>query len=520
MNFSKSLKISIIFLIIFAWIFSGFPRIWHNPRIPPEIQVVKAANYLTNPSFTGGTTGWTLTTTVYDSTYYQDTAGSIKTATAVGKSKTATGSAQQTISTNIIGGSTVLLSLYWSKQCVGASCSINTIQVDIAKPSAPSTWVTIWSDTSIPAAGSATAWTGPSNLDVSSYFNETGQYQIRLYANLKSAANNTSAQALAWFDNINLNVIPPTYTQAAYRFYNNIDSTDVGTPLADLNTAASLSYSGQAFRLRLLLGIDTSSLAQSGQSFKLQYAQKVGSICGDDEIFSDITSTSTIAFYDNPTPSNGTNLTANANDPTDGSRTIVNQTYQEANPFTNSSAAIPSGQDGKWDFSLKDNGASANTAYCFRVVKSDGSLLDTYTVIPQITTASATIISVSVSDGTIAYGMLPLNTSKSTCTSELNDAQIVTNNGNVTENFLIRGQNSANWILAATAGTDQYVHKFLNGTCSTFSGGTTLTTSDQTFATGIAPNGTATLNLQITTPTATNYFTQQSVNVTITAVQQ
>ncbi|MGC8776163.1 MAG: hypothetical protein ACP5QN_02545, partial [Minisyncoccia bacterium] len=66
-----------------------------------------------------------------------------------------------------------------------------------------------------------------------------------------------------------------------------------------------------------------------------------------------------------------------------------NQTYEELNNFTNSVAAIPSGQDGKWDFSLKDNGASANTAYCLRIVKSDGTVLDTYNVIPQITTASA-----------------------------------------------------------------------------------------------------------------------------------
>jgi hypothetical protein len=42
MNFSKFLKISIIFLIIFSWIFSGFPAIWQNPRIPPEIQKAQA----------------------------------------------------------------------------------------------------------------------------------------------------------------------------------------------------------------------------------------------------------------------------------------------------------------------------------------------------------------------------------------------------------------------------------------------------------------------------------------------
>lgn len=198
----------LVFILIIGWIFSGWPQIWH---FPPKIQEAQATNYLTNPSFTGGTTGWTLTTTVYDSTYYQDTAGSVKTATAVGRNTSGTGSAEQTISTSIESGSTVLLSHYWSKQCVAVNCTKNTIQVDIAKPSAPTTWVTVWSDTSIPAFGSATAWTGPSNLDVSSNFNETGQYNIRLYADLTNG-NSKTAQSLAWFDNLNLDVTPPSGT--------------------------------------------------------------------------------------------------------------------------------------------------------------------------------------------------------------------------------------------------------------------------------------------------------------------
>jgi len=38
MSFKKFLKISIIFLVITGWLFSGFPQIWQNPRIPPKIQ--------------------------------------------------------------------------------------------------------------------------------------------------------------------------------------------------------------------------------------------------------------------------------------------------------------------------------------------------------------------------------------------------------------------------------------------------------------------------------------------------
>jgi hypothetical protein len=171
---------------------------------------------------------------------------------------------------------------------------------------------------------------------------------------------------------------------------------------------------------------------------------------------------------------------------------------------------------------LTQTALSANTQYWWKASAKDPDGSNTFTnssTCNNFTTVAATV-SVSVSDGAISYGILPANSTKSTCTSELNDAQTVTNDGNVTENFLIRGQNSANWTLAATAGSNQYVHKFLNGSCSTFSGGTALTTTDQSFVTGISPNGTTTLNLQINTPSQSTVYTQQSVDVTITAVQQ
>jgi hypothetical protein len=124
-------------------------------------------------------------------------------------------------------------------------------------------------------------------------------------------------------------------------------------------------------------------------------------------------------------------------------------------------------------------------------------------------------ISVTVSDGTVAYGTLPVNTTKSTLVGELNDLQTATNNGNVTENFNIKGQNSANWTLAASAGADQYVHKFSKDSGVSW---TALTTSYATLATGIAALGTQTFDLQITTPTSSTNYTQQSVDVTVQAV--
>ena len=132
-------------------------------------------------------------------------------------------------------------------------------------------------------------------------------------------------------------------------------------------------------------------------------------------------------------------------------------------------------------------------------------------------TATVTVqkISLSVSDGSIAYGIIPAGQSKSTC--DLNDTQTVTNDGNVAEDFSIKGKDSQYWTLASTPGFEQYVHKFDTSSCPVTWGGTPLTTSYQTMATNVAPNATTTLNLQITTPTVTNHYTEQDVSVTVMA---
>lgn len=153
------------------------------------------------------------------------------------------------------------------------------------------------------------------------------------------------------------------------------------------------------------------------------------------------------------------------------------------------------------------------------------SLIFVATGVKSATTANVTAtvtvqnISVTVSDGSIAYGTLGNNSTRSTIASDLNDVQVVSNNGNITEDVNIRGQNSVNWTLAASAGSDQYVHRFCNSSCGTPpTNYTALTTNYQTLASGLAASATTTLNLQINTPNPSTVFTQQSVDVTIQAV--
>ncbi len=180
-----------------------------------------------------------------------------------------------------------------------------------------------------------------------------------------------------------------SYEQSGYRFFNNNDSTDVGSPIASQDTPVTAPAQGTGFRLRLLMHVSGLDLDIGGEDFKLQIAERSGT-CDPEftgETYADLSSSSgDIRYYNNTTPADGVALTSNANDPTHSGDTVNDQTYEESNNFTNSESAIEVGEDGLWDFAIVDFSAAENTTYCVRVVKSDGSVLDTYTVMPEFTT--------------------------------------------------------------------------------------------------------------------------------------
>ncbi len=203
----------------------------------------------------------------------------------------------------------------------------------------------------------------------------------------------------AWIQGIDFSQIQsPEYTQSNWRMYTTAASTNVGTPLAAQNTPPLLTSIGQTFRLRLLIGVTESSVPIGLENFKLQYAVRSGtcdtSFTG--ETYADVTGATPIAYF-NGTPADGDNLTANANDPT-SANTIINQDYEEANNFTNTVATIAAGQDGLWDFSLQDT-TDFGEYYCLRVVEADGTLLDNYSQIPEVTTAGYLSVDIVDSGG-------------------------------------------------------------------------------------------------------------------------
>lgn len=208
--------------------------------------------------------------------------------------------------------------------------------------------------------------------------------------NINVTSFSTDAHLPPYRDVIVAKLQPPSQlSQSSYRWYANQDGTDVGSPLAGLNTVATTPQQGTPFRLRLTVHVSVSDREINGAGLKLQYALRSGS-CDtgfSGESYSDIsTSSGAIRYYDNVSPSDADALTPNANDPTHGADTVVAQSYQEANNFTNNISSITTGEDGLWDLALVDFSATASASYCFRVVRATGAQLEGYSVVPEITT--------------------------------------------------------------------------------------------------------------------------------------
>jgi hypothetical protein len=190
-----------------------------------------------------------------------------------------------------------------------------------------------------------------------------------------------------------------TLDQSAYRWFNNANSTDVGTVLASRDTPATAPTQGTKFRLRTLTHVTGAELSKDRGVFKLQYSVRVGTCDASftGESYGDVSATSgNIRYADNAGAVDGVALTANGNDPLHGADSVISQTYEEENRFRNTVATVSAGADGEWDFTLVDFSAPQGTTYCFRIVRYDGTVFDGYGAFPEITTET-TVITLTVS---------------------------------------------------------------------------------------------------------------------------
>jgi hypothetical protein len=165
-------------------------------------------------------------------------------------------------------------------------------------------------------------------------------------------------------------------------------AVDVGSPLSEQNTPIDLSkfddtggtptnMTSAPFRLRWNINNTGGGAAASGLSLSLQYAEEVGGSCmatASSGTWANVSTATPVQFYTgNINAANGGTLLSDANDPTDASNTIMYQTFNDANPASNTQTAIYKGQDGLWDFALKMASNAPHANYCLRIYDSNTS---------------------------------------------------------------------------------------------------------------------------------------------------
>ncbi len=193
------------------------------------------------------------------------------------------------------------------------------------------------------------------------------------------------------------------YTQQGYRFFRNTNSTDVGSPLGSQNISTALDAQGSPFRLRLLIRVENGNLFKSAEEFTLQFTPQVGT-CDSEffgETYQDVTTSSTIRFFDNTIPETGDAITPNIQDPTDGMRIISHQSYNEDSPQLPTVGSVLQGQTAQFDYALIADTAPRGS-YCLRMVYQDGTELERYSEIPELNIEQE--VSFSISDNSIGFG--------------------------------------------------------------------------------------------------------------------
>jgi hypothetical protein len=191
---------------------------------------------------------------------------------------------------------------------------------------------------------------------------------------------------------------------------------------------------GEHARIRLSINPINATFPEQSESFKLQYGERV-STCGaiSEASWFDVGALGSGTVwrgYDAPGISDGVSLgsdPANAGELNLAASDIAG-TYEDVNPSAVNSYRVEEGEDVEYDWHIEQNGANAETFYCFRMIRFDGTPFAAYLDYPQIRTSSFT----ARSQNWRFYGDVNNETPSSAFSSE-NSAPIDIANGSTTK---------------------------------------------------------------------------------------
>jgi len=139
-------------------------------------------------------------------------------------------------------------------------------------------------------------------------------------------------------------------------------------------------------------------------------------------------------------------------------------------------------------------------------------------------TVTPQIIAVSVLPADVAYGTLDLSASDVSRTTAESVTITATNDGNVNEDFTIRGSDSDNWTLdfspadTGTIAVNQFVHRFDAGATFTPAEAAALDTTGKSLATNVVTTADFVLEMNMPLSGSTSGLQTTTVTVVATAI--
>jgi hypothetical protein len=216
------------------------------------------------------------------------------------------------------------------------------------------------------------------------------------------------------------------YTQIHYRWRNDDGSESSATWAAGEDTAISNLAKNTIRRLRFEISNEGWTRG-GGIQFKIQYAQAVS--CAGAS-YSDVPTDTSLAWQiaDSTNLTDGAATTNVSPGLTDENASFVAGQVKDTSNLT-SAITITSENFTEIEYSLKaTNNAVDGGSYCFRLVKGDGSPLDSYSVFPQATIAPAATVSCSTNISSTSF---PTLTSFSVSTASPNASTTISCSGTV-----------------------------------------------------------------------------------------
>jgi len=198
---------------------------------------------------------------------------------------------------------------------------------------------------------------------------------------------------------VTLSLTPTSFNQTAYRWYVDNDLTNPtdpwGNPNLGENTAITAipiandpPSNAQELRLRINFTVNGAALGLNSKQFKIQFKAGTDSNCTTGS-WTDVGAVASSAWqFASSGIADGADITEVLTTTTTGK----GEEYAKTNPTQTNHVTANIGEIIEYDFHIIGSGSdfTSATKYSFRVVESAGTLLDSYTTCPTLTTEPGT----------------------------------------------------------------------------------------------------------------------------------